>query len=185
MKTLITAEEIAARVADLGTRVAADYAGRPLTLLGVLHGSLPFLADLMRRVDVPHRVGVVQASSYRGTATRAGKMTIDTSLLPDLTGRDVLLVDDIFDTGRTLEGLIAELGGLNVASVKTCVLLWKEGTAEVARTPDYHAFRIPDRFVVGYGLDHDDEYRHLPVVAELPVGGDAPSPGNRLTGEER
>ena len=167
MTPLITADRIAAKVAELGPRIAADYRGRPLTLLGVLHGSLPFLADLMRKIDVPHRVGVVQASSYRGTATRAGKLTIDTSLLPDLTGRDVLLVDDIFDTGRTLEGLIAELGNLNVAGVKTCVLLWKEGTAEVSRTPDYHAFRIPDRFVVGYGLDHDDEYRHLPFIAEL------------------
>ena len=172
MKTLITADEIAAEVDRLGPRLAADYAGRPLTLLGVLHGSLPFLADLMRKIDVPHRIGVVQASSYRGGATRAGALTIDTGLLPDLTGRDVVLVDDIFDTGRTLEGLIARLSELNVNSVKTCVLLWKEGTAEVARTPDYHAFRIPDAFVVGYGLDHDDEYRHLPFIAELAAGAE-------------
>ena len=169
MKTLITAPEIAAAVDRLGAQLAAEYAGRPLTLLGVLHGSLPFLADLMRKIDVPHRVGLVQASSYRGDAVRAGELTIDTGLLPDLTGRDVVLVDDIFDTGRTLAGLIDRLGDHNVNSVKTCVLLWKEGTAEVARTPDYHAFRIPDRFVVGYGLDHDDEWRHLPFIAELPA----------------
>ena len=166
---LITAVQIAAAVDRLGSELAAEYAGRPLTLLGVLHGSLPFLADLMRKIDVPHRVGLVQASSYRGDAVRAGELKIDTGLLPDLTGRDVVLVDDIFDTGRTLAGLIDRLGDHDVNSVKTCVLLWKEGTAEVPRAPDYHAFRIPDVFVVGYGLDHDDEWRHLPFIAELPV----------------
>ena len=172
MKTLISQAEIAGAVDRLGARIAADYAGQPLTLLGVLHGSLPFLADLMRKIDTPHRVGLVQASSYRGTATTPGEMRIDTNLLPDLTGRDVVLVDDIFDTGRTLTALTDRLAAENVNSVRTCVLLWKDrDPAEgVTLTPDYHAFRIPDVFVVGYGLDHDDEYRHLPFIGELPAG---------------
>ena len=172
MKTLIEQAAIAAAVGRLGAQVAEDYAGKPLTLLGVLHGSLPFLADLMRRIDVPHRIGLVQASSYRGTATMPGEMRIDTNLLPDITGRDVVLVDDIFDTGRTLTALTERLAAENVTSVRTCVLLWKDrDPAEgVTLTPDYHAFRIPDKFVVGYGLDHDDEYRHLPFIGELPAG---------------
>ena len=172
MKTLIHEAEIAAAVARLGGELSARYAGRPLTLLGVLHGSLPFLADLMRRVEVPHRIGLVRASSYRGTATTPGEMRIDTDLLPDITGRDVVLVDDIFDTGRTLTALCEVLAAENVNSVKTCVLLWKDRPPApgVTLTPDHHAFRIPDKFVVGYGLDHDDEWRHLPYIGEL-VGG--------------
>ena len=170
MKTLIAEDQIRTAVRDLGATIAAEYAGRPLTLLGVLHGSLLFLADLMRQIDLPHRVGLVQASSYRGEATRPGELQIDTGLLPDITGRDVLLVDDIFDTGRTVQALLERLSGENVTSVKTAVLLWKEGRAEVNVAPDYHCFRIPDTFVVGYGLDHNDEYRHLPYIAALDAG---------------
>ncbi|MEM9702795.1 MAG: hypoxanthine phosphoribosyltransferase [Planctomycetota bacterium] len=169
MKTLLSEAEIAAAVERLGRQIAADYAGKPLTLLGVLHGSLPFLADLMRQIEVPHKIGLVQASSYRGTAVTPGEMRIDTNLLPDVTGREVVLVDDIFDTGLTLTALTERLAEENVASVRTCVLLWKDRPPApgVTLTPDYHAFRIPDNFVVGYGLDHNDEYRHLPYIGEL------------------
>ena len=176
-KVLITADEIAAAVARLGAELSRAYAGRPLTLLGVLHGSLPFLADLMRQVTVPHRVGVVHARSYRGTATTSGELTLDTSLLPDLTGRDVVLVDDIHDTGKTLAALRSRLAGENVATLKTCVLLWKDHGREAPgdlgappAPPDYHAFRVPDVFVVGYGLDHDDAHRHLPYIADVGAG---------------
>ena len=106
MKTLIPADRIQQEVARLGARVATEHAGSPLTVLGVLTGSLVFLADLIRRIDVPLRVGLLQASSYRGAVTTPGELTVNEDLLPDLEGRDVLLVDDIYDTGRTLERVV-------------------------------------------------------------------------------
>jgi hypoxanthine phosphoribosyltransferase len=170
MKPLISAGEIQDAVARLAAAVEAEYRGKPLTIVGVLTGSLMFLADLVRRVDLPLRVGLVQASSYRGKATRPGELELDASLTPDLTGRHVLLLDDIFDTGRTLAALVERLSREEVASLKSAVLLWKEGRREVELTPDYHCFTIPDVFVVGYGLDFDDEYRNLPYVAVLEEG---------------
>src|SRR4029077_15037572 len=117
--------------------------------------------------DLPLKVGLVQASSYRGPATSPGSLAIaDVSGL-DITGRHVLLLDDIFDTGQTLSGLVAELQKREPASLRSALLLWKEGRQRVSLTPDYHCFRIPDLFVVGYGLDYNDEYRHLPHVAAL------------------
>ena len=170
MKSLISADEIQAAVADLAAKVEAEYRGKPLTIVGVLTGSLMLLADLIRRVDLPLRVGLIQASSYRGKATRPGGLELNASLTPDLAGRHVLLVDDIFDTGRTLAGIVDRLSRENVASLKSAVLLWKEGRREVDLLPDYYCFKIPDAFVVGYGLDYDDEYRNLPYVAVLEEG---------------
>ncbi|QDT36324.1 hypoxanthine phosphoribosyltransferase [Stratiformator vulcanicus] len=167
MKTLIEADEIREKVAELGERIATDYRGKPLTLLGVLTGSLIFLSDLMRQIELPHRVGLIQASSYRGAVTEPGHLSINASLLPELRDRDVVLVDDIFDTGHTLVALHERVRQEEPASIRSAVLLWKEGRSEVERIPDYYCFRIPDRFVVGYGLDYADEFRHLPYVAEL------------------
>lgn len=167
MYTLITADQIALRISTLGAEITEAYRDRPLTVVGVLSGSVIFVADLMRSIDIPHRLGFVHASSYRGTATSGGELSVGTSLLPDVTNRDVLLVDDILDTGRTLSRLLAELGRARPASLRTAVLLWKEGRAEVDLVPDYHGFRIPNEFVVGYGLDYDDDYRHLPMIGVL------------------
>ena len=170
MKTLISADEIQAAVAELAAAVEAEYRGKPLTIVGVLTGSLMLLADLVRRVDLPLRVGLIQASSYRGKATSPGDLELNASLTPDLTGRHVLLVDDIYDTGKTLAALVDRLSREQVASLKSAVLLWKGGRREVDLVPDHHCFRIPDAFVVGYGLDYDDEYRNLPYVAVLEEG---------------
>ena len=170
MYTLITADQIAGRIAELGISISAEYRGRPLTVLGVLNGSVIFVADLMRSISIPHRVGFVQASSYRGATTEAGALTVGTSLMPDIAGRDVLLVDDIFDTGRTIARLLEELAHARPASVRTAVLLWKEGRSQVDLTPDYHGFVIPNEFVVGYGLDYNDDYRHLPMIGVLEAG---------------
>ena len=167
MHTLITADQIAKRVAELGTTISAAYRHRPLTVLGVLNGSVIFVADLMRSIGISHRVGFVQASSYRGATTVGGELTISTSLMPDLADRDVLLVDDIFDTGRTIARLLEELVHARPASVRTAVLLWKEGRSQVDLTPDFHGFVIPNEFVVGYGLDYNDDYRHLPMIGVL------------------
>ncbi|RMG35694.1 MAG: hypoxanthine phosphoribosyltransferase [Planctomycetota bacterium] len=174
LRVLITADEIEDAVHRLGAEVSERFSGRPLTIVGVLTGAVIFVADLIRSVRIPHRIGFVQASSYRGEATAPGALRIDEALLPDIAGRDVLLVDDIFDTGRTLERLVTALKRHGPARIVSAVLLWKEGRQEVHIEPDYFCFRIPNRFVVGYGLDYDDDYRHLPFVAELPaVGGEA------------
>jgi len=167
MRRLIEENVIRLRVNALGQELSDLYRDRPLTVVGVLTGAMVFLADLVRAIDVPHRMGVVQASSYRGAVTRPGTLHVDTGLLPDIRGRDVLVVDDIFDTGRTLQRLIQSLAICEPASLRTAVLLVKEGRCEVELAPDFHGFLIPDEFVVGYGLDYNDDYRHLPWVAAL------------------
>jgi hypoxanthine phosphoribosyltransferase len=165
MKILIPAEQIQQRVAELAQRIAGDYRGRPLTIVGVLTGSLIFLADLVRHLDLQLRIGLIQASSYRGPTTTAGELTIGPELLPEVRGRHVLLLDDILDTGHTLNRLVRHLEGLEVASLRTAVLLRKQGRQQVHFEPDYTGFEIPDAFVVGYGLDYNDEHRHLPHLA--------------------
>jgi hypoxanthine phosphoribosyltransferase len=167
MYTLISADQIATRIAELGTAISEAYHNRPLTVLGVLNGSVIFVADLMRSISIPHRVGFVQASSYRGATTEGGALTVATGLMPDIEGRDVLLVDDIFDTGRTIERLLDEVLVARPATLRTAVLLWKDGTSQVTLTPDFYGFQIPNKFVVGYGLDFNDDYRHLPMIGVL------------------
>lgn len=167
MKRLIEAEDIAREVVALGRQIAADYDGRPLTIIGVLTGSIVLLSDLIRAIDMPLRVGLVQASSYQGPTTMPGQLSVNTGLMPDIAERDVLLIDDIYDTGNTLATLSNSVEQMNPRSLRSAVLLWKEGRQEVEREPDYHCFRIPDVFVVGYGLDYNDEYRHLPFIAGL------------------
>ncbi len=176
MKVLLPAEQIQRRVAELAGQIARDYHGRPVTIIGVLTGCLMFLADLVRHLDLPLRIGLVQASSYRGAVTTPGELRVQPELLPDLRGRDVLLLDDILDTGHTLANLHRHLCGLGSASVRTAVLLRKRGRQEVPFEPDYCGFDIPDAFVVGYGLDYNDEYRHLPYIAIVP---DSSPPGER------
>ncbi len=167
MKVLLTAAEISAGIDRLAEQIAAEYRGRPLTVLGVLTGSLIFLSDLIRRLNFPLQVGLIQASSYRGRTTDPGALQIAAAAMPDIAGRDVLLLDDIFDTGRTLSHLLETLAQMHPASLRSAVLLWKEGRQQVSIVPDYHCFRIPDVFVVGFGLDYNGEYRHLPHVAAL------------------
>lgn len=167
MKVILNEAEIGAGVRELARRIAADYSGRPLTVLGVLTGSLIFLSDLIRKLDFPLQVGLIQASSYRGRTTIPGELAIAEAAMPDITGRDVLLLDDIFDTGQTLTHVMASLTRRQPGSLKSAVLLWKEGRQRVAIVPDYYVFRIPDVFVVGYGLDYNDEHRHLPYIAAL------------------
>jgi hypoxanthine phosphoribosyltransferase len=168
MKILLSAEVIQQRVAELASRIAADYQGRPLTIVGVLTGSLMFLADLVRHLDLSLRIGLIQASSYRGEVTTPGTLRVQPELLPDLRGRHVLLLDDILDTGQTLAHLHGHFSGLGCASLRTAVLLRKLGRQRVDFVPDYCGFDIPDAFVVGYGLDYNDEFRHLPYIAVLP-----------------
>ncbi len=176
MNVLISAERIRERVDELGAEIATDYADRPLVVVGVLTGCLVFLADLIRRLNHPTQIAFLQASSYRGNATTPGHLVINAELLPTLTGRDVLLLDDILDTGHTISNLVTHLINKGAASVRTCVLLRKIGRQEVVFEPDYIGFEIPNLFVIGYGLDYNDEFRHLPFIAELPEPPTAPTP---------
>ncbi|MCE9629228.1 MAG: hypoxanthine phosphoribosyltransferase [Planctomycetia bacterium] len=167
MEVLLTADELAAGIRRLSEEVRREIGGRPLTVVGVLTGSIVLVADLIRRLEGPVTVSMVWASSYRGTATSPGMLDLRLDLLPDLTGQEVLLVDDIFDTGHTLAALLAEFRRRGASNVRSLVLLRKTGRAEVAIQPDFVGFDIPDRFVVGYGLDFDGGLRHLPHLAAL------------------
>lgn len=167
MKVLISEDNIRQRVRELGEQLSDEYSGRPLTILGVLTGSVVLLADLIRATSVPLRVALIQASSYGGTRTTPGELSINSALVPDLRGRDVVLLDDIFDTGNTMVGLIEAVERFQPLSVKTAVLLWKTARSEVTLEPHYFGFKIPDEFVVGYGLDYNDEYRHLPYIGVM------------------
>lgn len=167
MKQLLSQHELQTGVAGLAAQIAACYGQRPLTVIGVLTGSVVLLADLIRLLEMPLRVGVVQARSYHGATTVRGKLRINSELMPDITGRDVLLVDDIFDTGHTLAEVLRLMRGLEPASLRSAVLLRKSERCEVDLTPDFVVFDIPNEFVVGYGLDYEDHYRNLPYLAAL------------------
>lgn len=167
MDVLITADEIRTRLHGLAGEVVRAYQGKAVTVVGVLSGCLIFVADLVRLIDLPLRVAFVTASSYRGATTTGGRLEIRDELLPDIVGRHILLLDDILDTGKTLTRVVAHLIDQGAASIKVGVLLRKIGRQEVPFEPDFVGFTIPDQFVVGYGLDYNDEYRHLPYIGVL------------------
>jgi hypoxanthine phosphoribosyltransferase len=164
---LLSEAQIQQRVRQLGRQIEADYRGKPLTIVAVLTGSLILLADLIRQIQMPLRVALLQASSYRGTTTTAAPLVVNEAFSPEVEGRDVLLLDDILDTGQTLATLVRHMSDRGARSVRTAVLLRKVGRQQVPLEPDYCGFTIPDAFVVGYGLDYNDDYRHLPYVAIL------------------
>ena len=165
MKVLLDQQQLEQGVAKLAVELNEKYRDRPLTVIGIMTGSIVLLADVIRKLEMPLRVGVVQTSSYTGT--ERGQLTINSEMMLDITDRDVLLIDDIFDTGHTMEKVIGLMNGFGPASVASAVLLQKSARQEVELRPDYVAFEIPDEFVVGYGLDFNDEYRNLPYLAVL------------------
>jgi hypoxanthine phosphoribosyltransferase len=170
MRKLLSAEQIDEGVGRLADEILLVYAGKPLTILGVLNGSIVLLADLIRRLDISLQVGLVQASSYRVSGSEPGPLKIDLTMLPEIGGRHVLLVDDIFDTGNTLSALVEQLRQVGPESVRTAVLLRKHGRKAVSMEPDHVGFEIPNQFVVGYGLDYRDAFRNLPYVAIMEDG---------------
>lgn len=167
MKTLYTQQQLHEGVSAMASEIADCYADRHLTIVGVLTGSLVLVADLIRLLDLPMRVGVIAASSYRGATTTRGDLSINDELMLDIRGRDVLLVDDIFDTGHTLVKVMEKMWEYEPQSLRSAVLLRKHGRQEVEASPDFVAFNIPDEFVVGYGLDYEDMYRNLPYIGAL------------------
>jgi hypoxanthine phosphoribosyltransferase len=165
MRVLVTAEQIQTSIQRLAAEIREREAGRPLTVIAVLTGSIIFLADLIRLLDMPLCVGVIQARSYAGT--ERGSLAMNAQMLPEIAGRDVLVIDDIFDTGHTLVEVLGLINRLGARSVRTAVLVLKRGKQQVSLAPDYFGFEIPDVFVVGYGLDYNDAYRNLPFLAAL------------------
>jgi hypoxanthine phosphoribosyltransferase len=160
---LLPAERIAARVAELGREITRDYAGRSLVAIGVLKGSFVFLADLVRAVDLPVAIDFIGITSYQGTST-TGVVQITSDLTRPIEGKDVLLVEDIVDTGLSMRYLLDNLATRRPASLRVCALLEKPARARVKVPIDYRGFVIGDEFVVGYGLDWDGRMRNLPFV---------------------
>jgi hypoxanthine phosphoribosyltransferase len=163
---LITEAQLARRIQELARALTHDYVGRDLTVVALLTGTVVFLADLLRRLAMPLRLDFMGVSSYReGTTSR--ELVFTKELRLELRGRDVLLVDDILDTGRTLGAVRTKLAALGPRSVRTCVLLDKPGRRVEAIEAEYVGFTVPDLFVVGYGLDYAERYRNLPFVGVL------------------
>lgn len=167
MKTLLDEGQLRDGVHRLAREITSYYENRPLTIVGVLTGSVVLLADLIRQLEMPLQVGLVQARSYRGRSTTPGPLVIHADLLPELKDQHVLLVDDIYDTGRTLFELVAQIDDLGATAVRSAVLFRKRGRQQVSLEPDHVGFEIPNEFVVGYGLDYNDMYRNLPYLASL------------------
>ena len=165
---LIDEATLQRRVAELGQAVSVDYQGKDLMLVCVLKGGVAFLTDLMRRITVPHEIDFMAISSYGGQRTESsGVVRILMDLHSDIAGRHVLLVEDIVDSGRTMDYLLRALQARNPASLRVCTLLNKPCRRVVDVPLDYIGFDIPDDFVLGYGLDFDEKYRNLPFVGVL------------------
>ena len=156
-KVLISEEQLQAKVAELGAQISRDYEGKDLLLVSILKGSVVFMADLMRAITEPCSIDFMVVSSYGGAK----------DLDQDLSGKDVLIVEDILDTGVTLSHLVPMLKLRRPNSVRLCTILSKPSRRKVDIEPDYCGFEVPDEFVVGYGLDYDEKYRNLPYVGVL------------------
>jgi hypoxanthine phosphoribosyltransferase len=167
VKQILSAEQIRDGVAKLAAKLTELYGGRPITIVAILTGSLVMLADLIRQLEMPLRVALIQAHRYRMPDEPRQDLKITQALLPNLKDRDVLVIDDIFDTGHTLVEVLAQLLTHEPASLRSAVLMRKTNRSEVPILPDYVMFEIPDEFVVGYGLDYEDRFRNLPNVMAL------------------
>ncbi len=167
---LVPAEDLARRVRELAAEISRDYAGRDLVLIGVLKGAVFFLSDLMRELDVPCEVDFMAVSSYGSATKSSGVVRILKDLDAVIEDRDVLIVEDIVDSGLTLQYLLRNLAGRNPRSLEVCALLIKPERRKVELQARYVGFEIPDRFAIGYGLDHEERYRNLTFVAALKDG---------------
>lgn len=167
-RELISEEEIRQRVDALAREISTDFNDAdPLVLVGILKGAFVFLADLARRITVPRRIEFMALSSYDGADRRSGAVRLLMDLRTSIEGKDVLLVEDIVDTGQTLQYLLETLGPRRPASLSTCALVRKRSAPEAAPSVDYLGFEIPDEWVVGYGLDYSERYRTLPYIGIL------------------
>jgi hypoxanthine phosphoribosyltransferase len=165
-EVLVREDQIQTRIRELGERISADYQGKELLLIGLLRGAIVFLSDLMRAIDISVRLDFIGISSY-GASTESGAVRLVMDLETDIAGRDVLIVEDIVDTGKTLSYLVENLKSRQPNSLRVCALLDKPDRRQVPIQVDYVGFEIPDKFVVGYGLDFAEGYRNLPFVGVL------------------
>jgi len=166
-RVLIQEEDLRRRITELGAQISAEYADQDPLLVCVLKGGYMFLADLTRALSIPHAIDFMAVASYCGSTEPSGVVRILKDLDRDITGRDVLVVEDIVDTGQTLAYLLENLRVRQPASLRVCALLNKTGRRQVAVRLDYVGFQIPNEFVVGYGLDYAEKYRNLPFVGVL------------------
>lgn len=166
-KILIDEQELSAKVKELGAHISRDYVGKNLLLVSVLKGSCVFMADLMRSIDIHLRIDFMCVSSYGSGVKTSGVVKIIKDLDVNVEGYDILIVEDILDSGLTLSYIIDILKSRNPASIKLCTLLDKPDRRKVPVNVDYKGFEVPDEFVVGYGLDYDEKYRNLPYVGIL------------------
>jgi hypoxanthine phosphoribosyltransferase len=166
-EVLISEEELQRRVRDLGAEISRDYAGRSLLLVGVLKGAMFFLSDLMRHIDIPVEVDFMAVASYGSATDSSGVVRILKDLDAAIEDRDVVIVEDIVDSGLTLQYLLRNLGSRNPRTLEVCALLTKPSRRKVTLQSRYVGFEIDDRFVVGYGLDYAERHRNLPFVAAL------------------
>jgi len=166
-KVLLTEKQISDRVTELGQRISEDYAGDPPILVNVLKGGVVFLADLIRAIDIPIRIDFMEVSSYGNTTESSGVVRILEDLSQSIEGQHVLIVEDIIDTGHTLKYIIENLETRHPKSIKICTLLDRRGRREVNLNLDYVGFVVPDKFVIGYGLDLAQRYRNLPHIAVI------------------
>jgi hypoxanthine phosphoribosyltransferase len=164
---LVQPDDLKQKVRDLGAQISADYAERDLLLVCVLKGAVFFLADLMRHIDIPCEVDFMAVSSYGSETDSSGVVRILKDLDRPIAGRDVLIVEDIVDSGLTLQYLMRNLGAREPASLEVCALLTKPDRRKVELPTRYVGFEIPDKFAIGYGLDVAERYRNLPYVAAL------------------
>ena len=164
---LVQADELQHRIKEMAAEVSRDYEGRDLLLIGVLKGAVFFLSDLMRQLDIPCEVDFMAVASYGSSTDSSGVVRILKDLDAPLEGRNVLIVEDIVDSGLTLQYLMRTLEARGPASIEVCALLTKPERRRVDTPIKYVGFEIPDRFAIGYGLDHGERYRNLPFVAAL------------------
>ncbi len=166
-EVLLDSEQVQARVAELGAQLAADYAGRDPVLVSVLKGSIIFLADLVRAMPIPLSIDLMEVSSYGASTESSGQVRILKDLSTSIAEREVIVVEDIIDTGLTLNYLLRYLHDKGPASIRICCLLDKPARRLAEIEIDYRGFTIPDRFVIGYGLDYGERYRDLPYIGVL------------------
>lgn len=166
-KILITEQELADKVKELGAQISKDYEGKNLMMVSVLKGSVVFMADLMRAITINASIDFMSVSSYGSGTKTTGVVRIIKDLNEDLNGKDILIVEDILDSGMTLSYLTKHILGKGASSIKIATLLDKPERRKVDVYPDYKGFVVPDEFVVGYGLDYDEKYRNLPYVGVL------------------
>jgi hypoxanthine phosphoribosyltransferase len=164
---LVTEAQIRRRLVTLAAEIDRSYAGQEITAIAIINGALLFTGDLLRLLTRPVRLDCVRVSSYRNSTSAVTEPQLRGSLTLDIENRHVLLIDDILDTGKTLAMVVDLIGAMKPASVRTCVLLDKRGRREVPFEADFVGFEIPDRFVVGYGLDFAERYRNLPCIGVL------------------